>query len=296
MELEAKVCLVTGATSGIGQVTARVLAERGAEVVVASRNSKKCSDTVDRIRQQTGNEKVSYVVADLSAQGQIRDLVKRFEQRYDRLNVLVNNAGGFFLTRRESPDGIEMTLALNHLNYFLFTNLLLDMLINSGEPGNASRVVNVASASHRGARIDFDDLQKKRGYRGMQTYGQSKLGNVLFTYELARRLEQGGYNERVTANCLHPGFVATNLAGDNGPLVRLFLPLLRLFGRTPEEGAQTSIYLATSPEVEGVTGKYFIDCEPVRSDPVSYEQAIAERLWEVSADLTGLNGGVQGLV
>jgi NAD(P)-dependent dehydrogenase (short-subunit alcohol dehydrogenase family) len=277
-------------------VTARVLAERGAEVVVASRNSKKCSDTAGRIRQQTGNEKVSYLVADLSSQSQIRDLVKRFQQRYDRLNILVNNAGGIFLTRRESPDGIEMTWALNHLNYFLLTNLLLDMLMEGGEPGKASRVVNVASASHRGARMDFDDLEKKRGYGGMQAYGQSKLGNILFTYELARRLEQGGYSERVTANCLHPGFVATNLAGDNGPLVRLFLPLLRFFGRTPEEGAQTSIYLATSPEVESVTGKYFVDCKPVRSDPVSYDQAIAERLWEVSAEMTGLKGDARGLV
>jgi retinol dehydrogenase-12 len=296
MELEGKVCVVTGATSGIGEVTARVLAERGAEVVVVGRNSKKCSDTVGRIHQQTGSEKVNYLVADLSSQDQIRDLVKRFQQRYDRLNILVNNAGGFFLTRRESTDGIEMTLALNHLNYFLLTNLLLDVLINSSEPGNASKVVNVASASHRGARIDFDDLEKKCGYRGMQAYGQSKLGNVLFTYELAGRLEHAGYSERVTANCLHPGFVATNLAGDNGPLVRLFLPLLRLFGRTPEEGAQTSIYLATSPEVEGVTGKYFVDCRAVRSDPVSYDQAIAERLWEVSADLTSLKGEVPRLV
>jgi NAD(P)-dependent dehydrogenase (short-subunit alcohol dehydrogenase family) len=290
MGLEGKVCVVTGATSGIGQVTARVLAERGAEVIVVSRNPQRCANTVTGIRQQTGNERVNYLVADLSSQGQIRDLVKRFHQRYHRLNVLVNNAGGFFLTRRESPDGIEMTWALNHLSYFLLTNLLLDVLIDSGTPGDASRVVNVASASHRGAHIDFDDLQKKRCYRGMRAYGQSKLGNVLFSYELARRLEQAGYSERLTANCLHPGFVATSLAGDNGWLVRLFLPLLRFFGRTPEEGAQTSIYLATSPEVEGVTGKYFVDCKPVRSDPVSYDQTIAGRLWEISAEMTGLKG------
>lgn len=288
--------MVTGATSGIGQVTARVLAERGAEVIVVSRNAEKCANTVTRIRQQSGNERVNYLVADLSSQGQIRDLVKRFQLRYHRLNVLVNNAGGFFLTRRESTDGIEMTWALNHLSYFLLTNLLLDVLIDNGAPGHASRVVNVASASHRGAHIDFDDLQKKHRYRGMQTYGQSKLGNVLFTYELAGRLERAGHSERVTANCLHPGFVATNLAGDNGWLIRLCLPLLRFFGRTPEEGAQTSIYLAASPEVEGVTGKYFVDCKPVRSDPASYDQTVAERLWEISAEMTGLKGEAERVV
>jgi NAD(P)-dependent dehydrogenase (short-subunit alcohol dehydrogenase family) len=296
MELEGKVCVVTGATSGIGQVTARVLAERGAEVVVVARNQAKCADTVTRIRQQSGNEKVEYLVADLSARGQIRELVKHFREHYDRLNVLVNNAGGVFLTRRESADGIEMTWALNHLGYFLLTNLLLDVLISSGAPGDASRIVNVASASHRGGHINFDDLQKKGRYRGMQAYGQSKLGNVLFTYELARRLERAGYSERVTANCLHPGFVDTNLAGDNGWLIRLFLPLLRFFGRTPEEGAQTSIYLAASPEVEGVTGKYFVDCKPVPSDPASYDQTVAERLWKISAEMTGLKRDAERVV
>lgn len=281
--------MVTGSTSGIGRETARGLAQRGARVILVSRSAEKCTATMEQIKEQTGNDQVDYLAADLSAQAEIRDLVQRFYQRYDRLDVLINNAGGFFLSRRESVDGIEMTVALNHLNYFLLTNLLLDTLIASGETGAASRIINVSSDAHRGSRINFNDLHMKRRYSGMEAYGRSKLANVLFTYELDRRLAAGRVREKVTVNALHPGFVRTNLAGDNGPLARIIMRLVYLIaGRSPERGAETSVYLASSREVEGVSGKYFVDCEPVKTDPVSHDEETAKRLWQVSARMVDL--------
>lgn len=194
----------------------------------------------------------------------------------------MNNAGSFFMSRQESVDGIEMTFALNHLGYFLLTNLLLDTL----EASAPARIVNVSSAAHERAQIDFEDLQGRQKYSGWQAYGQSKLANVLFTYELARRLEGTG----VTVNALHPGFVATNLgAGTYGLIGRLFKKLVNLRGVSPEEGARTSIYLATSSEVEGVTRKYFVEQKAVPSSEASYDEATARRLWQVSAELTGLS-------
>jgi NAD(P)-dependent dehydrogenase (short-subunit alcohol dehydrogenase family) len=272
--------MVTGATSGIGEVTARVLAEKGVVVIVVSRNPDKCKCVTEDIKQKSDNPEVDYLVADLSSQVEIRKLVKDFEDRYQHLDILVNNAGSFFFNRQESVDGIEMTLALNHLNYFLLTNLLLERI----KASTPARIVNVASGSHLGARIDFDDLEMRRNYSGLRAYGRSKLANVLFTYELARRLEGSG----VTANTLTPGFVATHIGLDNNWLVRTVKTLANLFAKTPEEGAQTSIYLASSPEVEGVSGKYFVDCKPVPSDAVTYDQTLAKRLWEVSAEMTGL--------
>jgi len=192
--------------------------------------------------------------------------------------VLVNNAGGLFIKRILTSDGYEMTFALNHLGYFLLTNLLLDVLKASAP----SRVINVASAAHYRENLDFENLQGEKGYKGLQAYGQSKLANVLFTYELARRLEGSG----VTANALHPGFVASGFARNNGSFYNLGAWVAgRLFGRKPEQGAQTVLYLATSPEVEGVTGKYFTDGKPIESSPISHDQAIAEKLWQVSLEL-----------
>ncbi|MEJ2707627.1 MAG: SDR family oxidoreductase [Anaerolineales bacterium] len=279
--MKGQVCMVTGATSGIGEVTARELAARGAEVVVVSRNAQKCQNTVSQIRKHTGNPAVDYMLADLSSQSQIRRLVKEFKPRFPRLDVLVNNAGAFFLRRQESEDGLEKTWALDHLNYFLLTNLLLDMLKSSAP----ARIVNVASESHRRADIHFDDLDLEDGYSGMRAYGQAKLGNVLFTYELARRLEGSG----VTVNAVHPGFVATNIGSDNGWLVNQVMNVVHLFGRSPQKGAETVVYLASSPEVEGVSGKYFFDKQPIESSPVSYDRRTAQRLWQVSAQMTGLD-------
>ena len=273
--------MVTGATSGIGAVTARALAQKGARVIIVARNVNRCENTVAEIIQTTGNHAVEYMLADLSSQNEIHNLVRVYQDKYERLDVLVNNAGGFFMSRLESIDGIEMTFALNHLNYFLLTNLLIET-IKASAP---ARIVNVSSAAHQNASIDFDDLQDKHNYSGWQAYGQSKLANILFTYELARRLEGTG----VTVNALHPGFVATNFGANNagflGTLVRRFM---NLFSIDVETGAQTSIYLAASAEVEGVTGKYFVKQQAVASSEISYDQTTAKRLWEISEEMTGV--------
>jgi NAD(P)-dependent dehydrogenase (short-subunit alcohol dehydrogenase family) len=278
--MRGKTCIVTGATSGIGLVTAQSLAQQGANTIVVGRNRDKGTATVDRITQETGNEAVEFMLADLSVQAQVRQLAQDIQDRYSRLDVLVNNVGAFFFRRQLSADGIEMTLALNYLNVFLLTNLLLDTLQASAP----SRVVNVASESHRNAQIDFDDLQGERKYRGMGAYGQSKLAVVLFTYELARRVEPA----QVTVNALHPGFVATNIGQNNGWLFKLLKPALKWVAVSPEEGAQTSIYLASSPEVAGMTGKYFEKKTAVPSSTASYDESTALRLWQVSAEMTGL--------
>jgi retinol dehydrogenase 12 len=277
--LQGQVCLVTGATSGIGEVTAHALARQGATVVVLGRNSEKGAATVASIQQESGNPSVDFLLADLTDQDQVRRAVAEFRDGYARLDVLINNAGGFFWMRQESVDGIEMTLALNHLAPFLLTNLLQDMLKASAP----ARVINVSSDMHRSAQMDFDDLQIERGYSGRKAYGRSKLALTLFTYELARRL--GG--SHVTANAVHPGFVATGIGLTNA-FLRLFRPVIRLFAKSPEEGAETSIYLAASPDVESTTGAYFVDKQAVPSSPASYDEAAAERLWEISAQLTGL--------
>jgi retinol dehydrogenase 12 len=286
--LNGQVCLVTGATSGIGKVTAQALAGLGALVVIVGRNPAKTAAAVHQIKQQTGSATVESLLADLSSQSEIRRLAEQFKDRYQRLDVLVNDAGGMFFSRRESVDGIEMTFALNHLGYFLLTNLMLDVLKSSAP----ARIVNVASRSHVGATINFDDLQGRQHYGGMQAYGQSKLANLLFTYELARRLAAEG-TMGVTVNALHPGFVATNIgAGNGGWLGGVVKRVINVGAISPERGAQTSIYLATSPEVKGVTGKYFVECKPVQSSAASYDQATARRLWEVSAQMTGLSAPV----
>lgn len=274
-----KTCMVTGATAGIGLTTAYALAQMGARVILLGRNPEKSTGVVERIRQETGNTKVDCLLADLSDQAQIRRLALQFQESYPRLDVLVNNAGGVFLWRQESADSLEMTFALNHLSYFLLTLLLLDILRDSAP----ARIVNVASNSHYGQKLDFDDLQMARGYRARQAYGLSKLANMLFTFELARRLQGTG----VTVNALHPGYVATDIGLNNGWPVRLFKLLMRFRAITPEQGCRTSVYLATSPEVEGVSGEYFFECTPVRADPAAYDREAARRLWEISEELTG---------
>jgi NAD(P)-dependent dehydrogenase (short-subunit alcohol dehydrogenase family) len=278
--MTGKTCMITGATSGIGKATALELARRGAVVIMVSRNTERCAQAVDFIRQETGNLDVDFMVADLSSQAEIRRLAQGIHDQYSRLDVLVNNVGGMFLRRKESVDGIEMTFALNHLSYFLLTNLLLDLLRDS----KPARIVNVSSNGHYGKLLNFDDLQFKHRYQGLKAYGCSKMANVFFTYELARRLEDSG----ITVNALHPGFVATNIAKDNGFYVKLIYPILERRMITPEEGAQTSIYLASSPDVEGMTGKFFVKKKAVKSDLASYDEAAQKRLWKISAELTGL--------
>jgi NAD(P)-dependent dehydrogenase (short-subunit alcohol dehydrogenase family) len=277
-----KVCLVTGATSGIGQVTACALAALGAEVFIAGRNQRKAEETVSWIRAETGNSAVRHLLADYADLDQVRELARAFKEQTSRLDVLVNNAGGFFNSRRETPYGVEMTFLVNHLAPFLLTNLLLETLQNSAP----ARIVNVSSNGHRQGTMDFDDLGFERGYFGMNAYGRSKLANVLFSYELARRLD----GSQVTANALHPGHVATDMWKTSFPILG---PALRwvmgFFALTPEEGAENTVYLAASPEVEGITGEYYVQLEPAQSSPLSYDEGVARRLWEVSERLTGLD-------
>jgi NAD(P)-dependent dehydrogenase (short-subunit alcohol dehydrogenase family) len=279
--MQGKVCMVTGATSGIGKATALGLARIGATVVMVSRDRARGEAAQSEIKTKSGNNAVDLLIADLSSQQSIRQLAENFKRNYTQLHVLINNAGVFMLTRRETVDGLEMTFAVDYLAPFLLTNLLLDVLKASAP----ARIVNVSSESHEAGYIKMDDLQAKKGYRPMRVYGQAKLALVLFTYELARRLQGTG----VTANCLHPGFVATNFAQrDLWPIARTAAKLVFFFGISPEEGAKTPIYLASSPDVEGVTGKYFVKSIPKRSTPISYDESLQQQLWEESAKLVNL--------
>ena len=275
--IKGKTVLVTGGTNGLGLVTARELARMGAQVTILSRNAEKCAAVAEAIKAETGNP-VEFIAVDLSTLAGIRQSAATFKQRHTNLHVLVNDAGAMFTRRFLTVDGYERTFALNHLNYFLLTNLLLDILKASAP----ARIVNVSSGAHVRASLDFDNLQGEKHFAAMQAYGQSKLANVLFTYELARRLEGTG----VTVNALHPGFIATGFARNNGAFFNFGMKLIGPFIRKPDQGAQTSIYLASSPEVEGVSGKYFIDCKAVDSSPRSHDQALAEKLWQVSLELT----------
>jgi NAD(P)-dependent dehydrogenase (short-subunit alcohol dehydrogenase family) len=276
--MPGKVCLVTGATSGIGRVTAGALAARGATVVIAGRNPAKVQEAAAQITAATGNDSIQYLVADFADLQQVEEMAAAFKERYNRLDVLVNNAGSYF-NRRHILDGVEMTFLVNHLAPFLLTNLLLEVLKASAP----ARIITVSSDAHKYDQMNFDDLSFKRGYFGMRAYARSKLANILFTYELARRLQ----GTSVTANVVHPGQVATNIWRTNfgilGPLLKWFIGLNAL---TPEEGADTVIYLASSPEVEGVSGKYFVKRRAVPSSPLSYDEEVASRLWEVSTALT----------
>lgn len=279
--MSGRVCLVTGATAGIGKVTARVLAEQGATVIGVGRNANKCAAVVEEIKGKTHNPAVEYFVADLSSMEAVRNLARQFKSKYNHLHVLVNNVGAYFWSRQETVDGLELTFALNHLGVFLLTNLLLDTL----KASVPSRIINVSSGAHMGARLNFDDLQNRKGFGfGWQAYGRSKLANILFTHELARRLEGTG----VTVNALHPGFVASDFATNNGWLVKLARPLMDLGAISVEEGAKTTLYLATRPELANVTGKYFVEQKEVRSSQVSYDDEAARRLWTISEELAGL--------
>ena len=272
-----KVVLITGGTSGIGRAATTALAAMGAEVVVTGRDRERGEAAVEEIRRDSGNERVSLVLADLSVQAEVRRLAEEFRKRHDRLDVLVNNAGLVQSRRVETPDGLELTLAVNHLAPFLLTDLLLDLLKKSAP----SRVITVSSEARRGASIDFDDLQSERRYRGFPVYGMTKMANILFTYELAERLEGTG----VVANCLHPGAVSTNFAQNNrGPIALLFR-LFKPFMRSPEQGADTLVYLASSPEAGELNGKYLTNRKEV-SPAEPRGETSQKRLWEVSEELT----------
>lgn len=284
--MKDKICLITGATAGIGKATALQLASMGATVIGVGRNPARCESAAAHIRRVTGNHNVEFALADLSSQKQIRALAANLLEKYPRLDVLINNAGAFHLTRQLSVDGIEMTFALNHLGYFLLTALLLDLLWQSAP----ARIVNVSSAAHYSGRLALDDLQLTRNYSGWQAYANSKLANVLFTFELARRLEGTG----VTANALHPGWVATGFAHNNfrgllWPIRPFYWLFQKLTALTPEQGADTIVYLAASPALEGITGKFFIHRRETRAAAAAYDLETARRLWQLSEAMTGVS-------
>ena len=281
--MKDKICMITGASSGIGDATALGLARIGATVVMVCRDRGRGEAARDEIREKSGSSKVELLLADLSSQADIRQLVQEFKGCFSSLHVLVNNAGVAPIRRSVTPDGIETIFAVNYLAPFLLTNLLLDTLKASAP----ARVVNVAGDFHRKATMQFDDLMSEKNYNGNRASNQAKLALILFTYELARRLAGTG----VTANCLHPGAVATDapLKDPNlSSFARLMYSLVKPFFLSPEKGAETSIFLASSPEVEDVTGQYFIKKTAVRSSPESYDEDIARCLWDASEKLTGL--------
>jgi retinol dehydrogenase 12 len=279
--VNGKVVVITGASDGIGKEAARGLAAQGAHLVMVVRNPAKGEAAAEEIRRMaTGT--IELVESDLASLASVRDVAATLLEKYPRIDVLLSNAGVYRLNRRVTGDGFEEMFAVNHLAPFLLTNLLLDRLRESAP----ARVVVVASDAHLGRSLDFDDLQTERDFKSMRTYGRAKLGNVMFTYALARRLDGSG----VTANSLHPGFVATNLGSGNRIPVKPFMLLFRLTGRaiSAKQGADTPIYLASSPDVEGVTGKYFEKRRVRSSSAQSQDVDAQERLWSVSAEMVGL--------
>ena len=284
--MAGKTVLVTGASGGIGKATALGLATMGAHLAIIGRDRERTEGAAREI-SKAGGEHVETFVADLSSQSEVRRLADEVLQNLSRIDVLVNNVGGYWNTRHITADGLEHTFALNHLAPFLLTNLLLDRLKRSAP----ARVVTVSSNAQAMGRIDFDDLQGERSYSGARAYNQSKLANVLFTYELARRLQA----TFVTANALHPGVVRTSFgAEDPRGVQRLLVPFMRPFMKAPAQGAATSIYLASAPDLELVTGRFFANSKPKRSSKRSYDDAVAARLWRVSADLVGLTAPGSG--
>jgi NAD(P)-dependent dehydrogenase (short-subunit alcohol dehydrogenase family) len=279
--MAGKSALVTGGTGGIGKATAIGLAALGARVGITGRDQARTEAAAAGIRAASGNAAVDVFAADMSDQAEVRRLAAQVAGTYPRLDVLVNNVGGFWAHRHLTADGLERTFALNHLAPFLLTSLLLDRLTASAP----ARIVTVSSGAHAGGRIDFGDLQGERDYSGQRAYSQSKLANVMFTYELARRLEGTG----VTATVLHPGVVRTSFgAEDQAAHFAVMIRVVRLFMKTPAQGALTPVYLACSPEVEGVTGRYYANRQPKTSSNASYDTTAAARLWQVSAGLVGL--------
>lgn len=275
--MQGKVCLVTGSSSGIGKVTARELARLGATVVMVCRDRAKGEAAQAEIRAATGSDRVDLILADLSSLADVRHASTEFKERYTQLHVLIHNAGGANSVRRVTPDGLEMTFVANYLAPFLLTEQLLDVL-NASAP---ARIVNVSSTAHQGGKIDFDDLQGEKRYNIWKAYSQAKLALILFTYELARQLEGSG----VTVNALHPGVIASNFDRGLGKFYRFGWKLAVPFMTSIEQGAQTTLYLATSPEVEGVSGKYFANRKELRSSKLSYDEVVRLRLWKVSEEL-----------
>lgn len=275
--MNKKLILITGASAGIGEAAAYALAAQGHELILVGRNPAKTEKVTQQICTKTGNEAIHALAADFVDLEQVRGLAAQVKQKFPPLDVLVNNAGAVFMRRYRTRYGVEKTFLVNHLAHFLLTNLLLDHLREN------ARIVNVSSGSHRNGQLDLNDLNFDRFYSGLAAYGRSKLANVLFTYELARRLG----DRKITVNALHPGRVGTDIFKADfsslGPLIKWVVSLIAL---TPEQGADNTIFLAASAEMDGVTGKYFVKRDAVPSSPLSYDTELARQLWEVSERLT----------
>ncbi|MBC8467294.1 MAG: SDR family oxidoreductase [Candidatus Marinimicrobia bacterium] len=270
-----KICLITGATDGIGKQTALELARKGFILGLVGRNSEKGTQVVSEIISKTGNESIQFHQADLSSISEMRRLATEIQNTYESLDVLLNNAGAYFNNFSTTVDGLESTFALNHIAYFYLTELLLEIVKNE-TPG---RIINVASAAHRNSKLDFDNIQGIDDYKGWPAYGRSKLMNIMFSYECHRRFSDSG----VTFNCLHPGFVNSSFGNNNVGFARGSLNFAKsLFAIPVIKGALTSIYLASSEEVEGVSGEYFDKCKPIKSSKVSYSKNDQNQLWEIS--------------
>ncbi len=277
--MNGKVVLITGGTSGIGKAAAVDLAGMGAEVVITGRSAERGREAVEEIKGRSASDDVSLLLADLSVQAEVRRLAEEFRASHDRLDVLVNNAGVVNQKRSETADGIESTLALNHLAPFLLTELLMDLLKGSAP----SRIITTASEAERWGRMNFDDLQSRKRYGAFPVYGMTKLANIMFTMELAEKLEGTG----VTATCFHPGAVSTNFGSGNGGLGSILFNAFKPFMRSPEKGAETLVHLASSPDVEGMTGKYLSDLKLITAKSVAYDAEARRKLWEASEKLTG---------
>jgi NAD(P)-dependent dehydrogenase (short-subunit alcohol dehydrogenase family) len=279
--MQGKTVVVTGATSGIGEVAAVELARRGARIVFVARNPLRRDRTLTRLSVANDKAKHAAYLADLSRLSEMKRVAGEIAAAEPRIDVLVNNAGTLFAARETTPDGLEMTFATNHMAYFVVTNLLLDRL--KATPG--ARIVSTSSDAHKTGKLNFDDLQSEKSFSGFRAYGTSKLCNILFTRELARRLAGTG----VTANCLHPGFVATGFADNNDGLMGFVFGIAKkLAAITPEDGAKTILYLASSPEVAGQSGGYYTKCAPATPSAAAQNDADAKRLWEISAKIAGV--------
>lgn len=272
--------MITGATSGIGREMAFALAGLNYSIILVGRNEKKCQTTRKKIIKRSGNKQINFLTADFSDLSRIRNLANEFIKKYPKLDILINNAGVYLMNRSVSVDGYEKTFAVNHLAHFLLTNLLLEKLKTSP----AARIINVSSMAHDKRNIDFDDLLYEKNYNGLNAYSRSKLANILFTYELARLLK----DTKITVNAFHPGFIATNFGRNNGLIRFVLRRLIKRGALTPAEGADTGIYLATSEEVDQVSGKYFVNKKAVNSSTESYDENLAKELWNKSRELTGL--------
>jgi NAD(P)-dependent dehydrogenase (short-subunit alcohol dehydrogenase family) len=278
--MEGKTVVITGATSGIGQVSTETLAQMGARIVFVARDKARADATLARLSRAGPNASHSVHFADLMRLAEIKRVAGEIAEQEPKIDVLINNAGAIFAARRVTDDGLERTFALNHMSYFLLTVGLRERLVATG----GARIVNTASAAHQGAILDFDDLQSAKNFRAIRAYSRSKLCNILFTRELARRLRGTG----VTTNCLHPGFVATRFGDETGGLLSAVTRVAKLFAISPAKGAETIIYLASSPTVANITGLYFHECQPVKPSPAAMDDHAALVLWQRSAALAGI--------